>query len=186
MSVTFAPAPWPAPAPSALASPWVFAREVQGGLQWVLRRNCAISPRQLLLAYLSLCSVSLLVAGGFWAQGARVVMGFAVLELLALGVALLVYGRHAADREVLTLLGRRLTVQQWHGADQKQAVFEADWLHVEPVAGQGSLLALSSRGQAVQVGRFLRPQARAAFAQELRRALRRAGAAEHQTGSELK
>jgi uncharacterized membrane protein len=191
MSVTFAPAPWPAPA-AASASAWVFAREVQlpgvasPVLQWVLRRHCAIAPRQLLAVYLSLCVLALAVAGAFWLRGAPAILGFALLELLALGLALLVYGRHAADREVLTLQGRQLHVEQTLGAAQVSQTFQADWLHVEPVAGQGSLLALSSRGQAMQVGRFLRPEVRAAFAQELRRALRRAGAAEHQTGSELK
>jgi uncharacterized membrane protein len=170
----------------------VFAREVQlpggagSGLQWVLRRHCSIAPRQLLAVYLSMCALALVVAAGFWAQGAPAILGFAALEVVALGVALLVYARHAADREVLTLQGRELQVQQCLGAAEFNQTFQAEWLHVEPVAGQGSLLALSSRGQVVQVGRFLRPEVRAAFAQELRRALRRAGAAEHQTGSELK
>ncbi len=189
MSVTFAPAPWPSPA-SASASEWVFAREVQlpggSGLQWVLRRHCSMAPRQLLAVYLALCAAALVVAGGFWAQGAPAILGFAVLEVLALGVALLVYARHATDREVLTLQGRELHVQQHLGRAELEQTFQAEWLHVEPVGGQGSLLALSSRGQAVQVGRFLRPEVRAAFAQELRRAVRRAAAAEHQTGSELK
>jgi uncharacterized membrane protein len=51
--------------------------------------------------------------------------------------------------------------------------FAADWLTVEPAAGQGSLVEISGRGQSVRVGRFLRPELRGALARELRFALRR-------------
>jgi uncharacterized membrane protein len=180
MSATFAPSPWPAPAAPAAVPPWRFGREVrlEGGaggrtvLQWVLRRNCSITPRQLLSVYLSLCVLAALISAGFWSQGAPVVTAFAGAELLLVGAALIVYARHAADREVLTLAGRSLAVERHLGARVECADFNADWLAVEPAAGQGSLVELSARGRTVRVGRFLRPEARAAFAQELRRALR--------------
>lgn len=192
MSATFAPSPWPAPPLPAAASAWRFGRELQvdGGrgtvLQWVLRRNCSITPRQLMAVYLSLCALAAVISAGFWLQGARVVTAFAGVELVCVGVALLVYARHAGDREVLTLAGRSLAVEQCHGSRVERADFEADWLKVEPVAGQGSLVELSARGQSMRVGRFLRPEVRAAFAQELRRAVRRAGTPEQATGYELK
>lgn len=192
MSATFAPSPWPAPAMPPQGMAWRFAREVQieGGartaLQWVLRRNCSITPRQLGAVYLSLCVVAALISAGFWWQGAPVVVVFAAVELLLVGVALVVYARHAGDREVLTLAGRSLAVEQCHGSRVARADLQAEWLKVEPVGGQGSLVELSARGQSVRVGRFLRPEARAAFAQELRRALRRAGSPEQATGTELK
>ena len=44
----------------------------------------------------------------------------------------------------------------------------------DPVTGDGSLVELSGQGQRVRIGRFLRPEMRAAFAQELRLALRTA------------
>lgn len=192
MSATFAPSPWPAP--PLPASPWRFGREVQldgaGGrrtvLQWVLRRNCSITPRQLMAVYLSLCALAAVISAGFWWQGAPVVTAFAGVELLLVGVALLVYARHAGDREVLTLAGRSLAVEQCHGSRVERADFQAEWLKVEPAAGQGSLVELSARGQSMRVGRFLRPEMRGAFAQELRRAVRRAGTPEQATGYELK
>lgn len=196
MTATFAPSPWtPGPGPGHnTAGGWRFGREVQlpanGGLrpalQWVLKRNCSITPRQLGAVYLSLCALALAISAGFWWQGAPVVSAFASVELLCVGVALFVYARHAGDREVLTLAGRSLAVEQRDGRRTARADFDAEWLHVEPAAGQGSLVELSGRGQQVRVGRFLRPEVRGAFAQELRRALRRAGRQEHQTGFELK
>lgn len=184
MTATFAPSPWPAPANSPSASARRFGREVvlDGGtraLQWVLQRNCSITPRQLGAVYLSLCALAAAISAGFWWQGARLVTAFASVELLLVGVALLAYARHAGDRDVLTLAGRRLAVEQRRGPRTQRADFDAGWIAVEPAAGQGSLVALSERGQMVQVGRFLRPEMRGAFAHELRSALRRAARVQH-------
>ena len=143
-------------------------------LRWVMQRKGSISPAQMLAAYLALCVLSLFVAGTFFLQGAKPLLMFAGAELLVLGAALLVYARHARDHETLTLAGRRLHVEQLDGHRAQRADFRAEWLAVEPSAGQGSLVELSGEGQRVRVGRFLRPELRAAFAHELRRALRRA------------
>jgi len=182
MTATIAPSPWPMSPGALRGAPWRFGRfVVLGGepgaprvLQWLLARNCSIAPRQLGLVYGALCTVSLLIAGFFFVQGATLVLAFAAAELLAVGAALLVFARHAADRETLTLIGRRLQVEQCYGRRIARIDFAADWLTVEPAAGQGSLVELSGRGQSMRVGRFLRPELRSAFARELRQALRRA------------
>ena len=193
MTATFAHNPWPAPASQPLrAAGWRFGSEVQlegaAGrrtvLQWVLKPNCSITPRQLGAVYLSLCLLALAISAGFWLQGARFISAFAGIELLAVGVALLAYARHTGDREVLTLAGRSLAVEQRWGSRVERADFQADWLSVEPAAGQGSLVELSARGRTMRVGRFLRPEVRGAFAQELRSALRRREAFESGSKSE--
>jgi uncharacterized membrane protein len=184
MTATFASHPWPMPSGTLRSVPWQFGREVvvagQRGapraLQWLLKRNCSITPRQLIGVYLSLCVVSLLIGGFFYAQGAPVVLAFTALELTVVGAALLVFARHAGDHESLTLVGRSLQVRQSYGSRIAQTEFAADWLTVEPAAGQGSLVELCGRGQTIRVGRFLRPELRAAFARELRLALRQAPA----------
>lgn len=185
MTATFAPRPWDLPPGHPRSLPWVFGREVvlearpgaPRALQWLLKRNCSITPRQLGAVYLSLCVVSLLIGAFFYAQGAPLVLAFTALELTLVGTALLVFARHAGDFESLTLVGRSLQVQQSYGSRVEQTDFTADWLTVEPAAGQGSLVQLSGRGQTVRVGRFVRPELRAAFARELRLALRQAPAA---------
>ncbi len=185
MTATFAPPPWPAPVPPAwrFGRPWAGAEcqegvgPVQGatdvsGVQWVLRRNCSITPRQLGAVYLSLCFLSLLIAGGFAWFGAPVVLAFAGLELLALGAALLVYARHARDGDTLTLAGQSLAVEQSHGGRVRRTEFRAEWVAVEPSHGEGSLVQLSGEGHEVRIGRFMRPDLRPALAQEIRAALR--------------
>jgi uncharacterized membrane protein len=191
MSSTFAPHPWPLPNGSPNGSPsgaprdgtWRFAREVvldgaetAHALQWRLLRNCSLAPRQLLAVYGALCAVSLFIAGFFWVQGAPFVLAFAGLELLAVGLAFFLFARHAADHETLTLVGESLQVEQCSGSRTTQAVFAARWVTVEPAAGQGSLLEISSRGQRVHVGKFVRTELRAELARELRHATRLAAA----------
>ena len=70
-----------------------------GSVQWLLRRNCSMTPGQLVAFYLSLCAWSFAIAGAFWLRGATLVLPFAGLELLGVGAALLIYARHATDRE---------------------------------------------------------------------------------------
>ena len=147
-------------------------------VQWLMKRNCSITPRQLGMVFLSLCAVSGCIAAFFYWQGAPYVAAFAGAELLALGAALLLFVRHAADREQLTLVGRSLLVEQTLAGHTEHADWQADWLRVEPQAGQGSLVQLSGNGRTLHVGRFLRPELRGAFAQELRQALRHARSGE--------
>ena len=146
-----------------------------------LRRNVSISPRQLLGCYALLCGVSLAVAAGFWLQGVTVVSLFTGLELLAVGVALLVFARHAGDRETIVLTGQELQIEKHVGPAVERVSFRPEWVRVEPVADDGSLVELSGDGRSVRVGRHVRPELRVALAQELRRALRLARAAGEQT-----
>jgi uncharacterized membrane protein len=142
----------------------------------VLRRGSAITPRQLVGVYLSLCLVSLLIALGLWWQGAPEVLGFVGVELILVGVALRFYARHAADRETVTLAERAVQVEQQFGPQVERASFRAEWLSIEPAQAQGSLVELAGEGRRMLIGRFVRPEQRAALAQEMRRALRRAQA----------
>ncbi len=187
MTATVAPRTWPLP-PQAAAPAWRFGREVVvapgdsaagpvTALQWALRRNCSLTPRQVLGAYALLAAISLAVGAFFYWQGAPLVLAFAGLELAALGVALCAFARHAGDGEWLTLRGRSLCVELAVAERRERTEFATDWLRVEPVAGQGSLVELSGQGRRVCVGRHLRPELREAFAQELRRAVRRTCAA---------
>jgi uncharacterized membrane protein len=174
MNATVANRPW---APHALPrrdAGWRFGRRdaAAGSWMWDLRRNCSISPRQLLNAYLLLCALAGVVGLGFWLQGVEAVLVFTSLELVAVGIAMLLMARHAGDREVITLADREMAVEQHVGPLVECTRFHADWVRVEPSAGEGSLVELSGEGRSVRIGRHLRPEWRDELAQELRRALR--------------
>lgn len=148
---------------------------VQGRhVQWFLRRNCSVSPIQLVWLYVSLCVVSLGIGTLFWSQGATLVMPFASLELMAVGIAFVVYARHATDGERISLQEGQLVVELESAGKLERAEFQRDWVRVEPRAGDGSLIELSARGRTIRVGRFIRPELRPLLAREIRLALRAA------------
>ncbi len=141
-------------------------------VSWRLRRNCSVTPAQLLVVYLMLCIVSLSIGLFFWFQGAPFVIGFTGLELVVVGGAFLAYARHATDGEWISLQGASLVVERETAGRRERAEFERQWVRVEPKAGEHSLIELSGRGQKMEVGRFVRPELRQALAGEIRRALR--------------
>ncbi len=148
----------------------------ESSVQWLLRRNCSMTPTQLVAFYLSLCAWSVAIAAAFWWRGATLVMPFAAIELLAVGAALVVYARHAGDRERVILRAGRLSVECTLGRRTDQVDFASAWVRVEPAHGDRSLIELSGEGKRIAIGRFVRPELRRALADELRAALRRFGA----------
>ena len=146
---------------------------VQGqNIHWFLQRNCSVTPVQLAWLYVSLCVVSLGIGTVFWWQGATLVLPFAWLELVAVGVAFVMYARHAADGETISIQGRQLVVEIESAGRLERAEFDRDWVRVEPSAANRSLIEVSGRGRSVSVGRYVRAELRPALAQEIRRALR--------------
>ena len=146
---------------------------VQGqNIHWFLQRNCSVTPTQLAWLYASLCVVSLGIGSVFWWLGATLVLPFAWLELAAVGAAFVVYGRHAADGERISLQGRQLVVELETAGRLERAEFDREWVRVELSAADRSLIAVSGRGRSVTVGRFVRPELRPALAREIRMALR--------------
>ena len=177
MSATIShPSIGPSASPLAWASPLRFGVETSAGdraVEWLLKRNCSITPRQMMLFFGSLCVLAIGIAAMFWLQGATLIMPFASLELLAIGTALALYARHATDSENIRLAGGRLTVEHVSGRTTHRAEFAPAWVRVEPEHGDGSLVEISGQGQRIAVGRFVRPELRRQLADELRWALRR-------------
>ena len=141
-------------------------------VQWIHQRASWLIPAMLARFCAALFALTLLVAGvSFW-QGAPLAAALAGLEMLVLALAFVMYTRHAEDRETLTLVDGSLHVEQSHGRRLSRTLLDAESLSVEPLAAQGSLVQLRGQGRQVSVGRHLRPESRAEFAQDLRRALR--------------
>ena len=118
-------------------------------IDWRLVRNCSVTPVQLGWMYLSLCAVSLAIATFFWVLGARLVMPFAWLEIVAVGIAFAFYGRHAADGEKISLQGTRLVVERETAGRVERAEFDRSWVRVEPKTGDRSLITLSAQGRSM-------------------------------------
>ncbi len=143
---------------------------VQDGARvWAFRRNCSISPMQLLSFFASLSLVSLLVAVMCWASGATLVTPFTLLELLTFGAALLAYARHAADRERVSLSSTSLVVEWECAGTVARVEFDPRWARI--TVGEKGLVEVSGAGRRAFVGRYTRPERREKLARDLRRAL---------------
>lgn len=159
-----------------------FATVSGQSIRWFLKRNCSITPSQLGWLYVSLCMVSLGIGTAFWLHGAFMVLPFAWLELAAVGLAFILYARHASDGEKIELQDGRLVVELENGGTVERAEFLPHQVRVEPQAGDRSLIEVSGPGRSVRVGRYVRPELRAALAREIRMALRGASVAARGAG----
>lgn len=139
---------------------------------WLMKRNCSLSPRQVGWFYLSIVCLSLAIAMFFAWRLSWLVLPFAGLDVLALGIALLVHGRHASDYERVTLAEGMLVVERSRGGQLTRQEFNALWVRMEVGESYPALIMLRSGKRVVQVGGFLDPHKRRQFARELAVALR--------------
>ena len=143
---------------------------------WVFKRNCSLTPRQLAKAYAALSVGSLSVAVYFSFKGAWYIFGFSILELSAVAVAFLHYARHATDREHIALTDEGLLVELVRAEQAQQYDLDVRKARVVPPASHRDLIGLEAGQVKVEVGRFLTERKRRAFAQELSQELRCAAA----------
>lgn len=142
--------------------------------EWTLQRNCAMSPRQVALAYAVLCAGSLAVSlAVFLLHGIWVVFAFSLLELSLVGLAMLIYARHALDHETIALSDACLLVECVEADRRKEARLDPLWTRVSVGdERRHPLIRLESRGVKVEVGRFVTEARRRQVERELRQALR--------------
>jgi len=135
---------------------------------WLFKRNCSVSPRQFVAFYVSLALFSLLIASLLVWAGAWLVLPFTGIELLAVGIAFVIYARHAVDYERILLFHDRLLIERMDAETLTQVEFNPRWVRVEPGARPRDPVTLVSRGQSVPVGIHLAQHRRRQFAVELR------------------
>ncbi|NUT15958.1 MAG: DUF2244 domain-containing protein [Cupriavidus sp.] len=140
---------------------------------WLMKRNCSLSPRQVGWFYLSILTVSLAIALFFAWQGSWLVLPFASIELIGLGIALLVYARHATDYERVSITDGTLVVETASAGRVTRQEFNPCWVRIELGESFRALVTLRSGRREVQVGCYVDPYRRRKFAQELAAALRR-------------
>lgn len=136
---------------------------------WLLQRQCAMSPRQFVLAYAVLGGFSFSVAAAFIVMGVWQILFFTILEMSAVACAFLYHARHAADQERIVLTADSLLVEV-RSAGRPLQVRLDPWCTRVVVRGRG-LIALESGPQRIVVGAMVSEQRRRQCAQELRAAL---------------
>lgn len=140
--------------------------------EWLLRRNCSLTPRQTVAAYAALCVLSLGVAAVFLLHGIWQVLMFTGIELTAVTVAFVLYARHAADYEHIVLTSGCLLVERMSGGRTSQTVLEPYFTRVAGPDSARSLVQLEAKGTTLQVGIHAVAAQRRRLAEELQQALR--------------
>ena len=126
--------------------------------RWQMRRNCALTPKQLLKFYIALVCLSLLVATGFLLAGIWVIPIFTALELSVVTIGFLIYCRHALDCETIEIDGNRLIVKKF--ISYKEAIYEfnAQWAKIEPPLKDSKVFFISQSNLRVELGQFMRQE----------------------------
>ncbi|WP_244814540.1 DUF2244 domain-containing protein [Caballeronia sp. Lep1P3] len=140
---------------------------------WLMKRNCSVSPRQFMGFYASLALFSLGIATPLFLNGAWLVLPFTGVELTVVAVAFLIHARHAVDYERIRLYQNRLLIEQMNAETLTQFEFNPRWVRIETGATPREPLTIVARGQSVKVGQHLAQHRRRQFAAELQASLRR-------------
>lgn len=140
--------------------------------EWLLKRNCSLTPKQLGIAYAVLCLASFSVALMFTLQGAWIVLAFSVLEMTVVALAFLHYARHATDHEHIALMDDCLLIEQIQAGQMQQTRLDPYRTRVVLPCRTQDLISLVERDVKIEVGKFLTDRKRQQVAKEIQHELR--------------
>lgn len=140
--------------------------------EWLLKRNCSMTPRQVAKAYGALLTLTLAVSLAFASQGIWIVFAFALLEVTVVVTALLYYARHALDQERIVLSDDCLHIERTEAGQVKSFALDPYWTRILVPEKRRQLIALESRGVRIELGSFISEPARKVVARELQATLR--------------
>lgn len=149
---------------------WIHVAEPRQQL-WLLKRNCALSPRQLGCWFGSLGAVSLSIAALFAFLGAWPVVAFAIVEVAALVAAFVAYARHAPDHERIVVSPGRLVVERVTGGTLARIECEPEWIRVEYDGARREPIRLVAGRREVTVGCFVPDGRKEELVRQLRASL---------------
>jgi uncharacterized membrane protein len=139
-----------------------------GMKRWQMRKNCALTPRQLLNFYLALVFLSLVVAAGFFLAGIWMISIFTALEISAVTIGFLIYSRHALDSETVEIEDKRLLVKKCIGHQETVYEFNTQWAKIEPPVAGSKTFNISQSQLRVELGQFIRHEQQIALIAQVR------------------
>lgn len=139
---------------------------------WHMKRNCSFSPRQVGYFYLSMFLFSSLIATYFLLHGVWMILIFTVIELTVLGIALIIYARHALDYESIAIDGASLRVEKNIGGKLECHEFNTRWMTLKQEEDGKRLIRVEERDKELPIGLFVPLDARPQFYKDLRQQIR--------------
>lgn len=140
---------------------------------WMLKRNCAITPKQFGIFYCSLATVSLSIAAFWTVLGAWTVLPFAGVDVIAIGGAFLVYARHATDYERIAISPGQLIIETAQASRITVVKLNSQWVRIGLERKPRPKIEIRSAGQVFLVGAHVPVHRRAVIAGEMRRHIAR-------------
>jgi len=136
--------------------------------RWQMRRNCSLTPKQLLMFYIALVCLSLIVATGFFLAGVWVISIFTAIELCAVTIGFLIYCRHALDSETIEIEDKRLLIKKCIGHKETLYEFNTQWAKIEPPLIGSKIFKISQANLRVELGQFIRYEQQLALIAQVR------------------
>ena len=138
--------------------------------------NRAMPWQHIMMIYLLVSGVTISIAFSFFTQGLTLILPFAGLELLALGVVLYISAWRSNIKEVVNVNEEKIRIEIGRNVPEKiyeldkawaNIVLERSWNNWYP-----SRLLLRSHGRQLEIGKFLNEQERQCLAIELKKAIK--------------
>lgn len=144
--------------------------------RFLIRPNCSLPWRDAVRFYLGMVLVSFGIAIAFALKGAWLILPFAGLEMLVLGIALYTVARRSTNWQEISIDGDRVDVLEREAGQEQAQSFQRAWVRVihevAPIRGHPSRLSLRSHGRSVEIGRCLNEDEKRYLAEQLNRAVR--------------
>ena len=138
--------------------------------------NRAMPWQHIMVIYLLVSGVTISIAFSFFTQGLTLILPFAGLELLALGVVLYISAWRSNIKEVVNIGEEKIRIEI--GRDVPEKIYELDkaWANIVLERSWNnwypSRLLLRSHGRQLEIGKFLNEQERQCLAIELNKAIK--------------
>ncbi len=149
-------------------------RSINQNKAYILKPNCSLSGRQVCLAFALIAAALLAVTLYFLFLGAWLVLPFAGLELLVLGIAVYCQYQWSKKQQLIEIDSENITASSDAKGTNRITIPKA-WLRIKLVNGQSrwhpKRLILGSHGRFIEVGEFLVESEREELALKLKASL---------------
>lgn len=146
--------------------------------RFLVRPNCSLSWRGTLRFYTGMVVVTLGIAIAFAMKGAWLILPFAGLEMLVLGIALYIVARRNASWQSISVNEDSVEVVEFGLKAGQQQSFQRAWASVVQecprIKGHPSRLLIRSHGRSLEVGACLGESEKAYLALNLGQVIRHA------------
>ena len=137
--------------------------------QWLLKKNCTLSPSQFGSAILFIGGLSLVIATIWAFKGVWLILPFAFAECIAIIIAFFVYSRHATDFERVILTSNEVCVESEIGGMPNSIKLPRSWVRAKFKRNKSDgLVLLNSGNTELKIGQFVSLKKRELFFDEIK------------------